>query len=90
MIHLTVHLVEQVRLCGPVYLQWMYPFERQMNTLKDYVRNRYHLEGCIVESYIAEKALAFCVEYLSNCDVIGCLLVVQLIYLSKSLWEVQT
>jgi len=71
MIHLTVHLVEQVRLCGPVYLRWMYPFERQMKTLKDYVRNRYRLEGCIVESYIAEEALAFCAEYLSNCDVIG-------------------
>ncbi|XP_024039457.1 uncharacterized protein LOC112098084 [Citrus clementina] len=71
MIHLTVHLVEQVRLCGPVYLRWMYPFERQMKTLKDYVRNRYHPEGCIVESYIAEEALAFCAEYLSNCDVIG-------------------
>ena len=71
MIHLTVHLVEQVRLCGPVYLRWMYPFERQMKTLKDYVRNRYRPEGCIVESYIAEEALAFCAEYLSNCDVIG-------------------
>ncbi|KAH9717946.1 hypothetical protein KPL71_022033 [Citrus sinensis] len=71
MIHLTVHLVEQVRLCGPVYLRWMYPFERQMKTLKDYVRNRYRPEGCIVESYIAEEALAFCAVYLSNCDVIG-------------------
>ncbi|XP_024046554.1 uncharacterized protein LOC127900287 [Citrus sinensis] len=71
MIHLTVHLVEQVRLCGLVYLRWMYPFERQMKTLKDYVRNPYHPEGCIVESYIAEEALAFCAEYLSNCDVIG-------------------
>ncbi|XP_024046598.1 uncharacterized protein LOC112100952 [Citrus clementina] len=71
MIHLTVHLVEQVRLCGPIYLQWMYSFEREVKTLKDYVRNRYRPEGCIVESYIAEEALAFCAEYLSNCDVIG-------------------
>ena len=47
----------------------MYPFERQMKTLKDYVRNRYRPEGCIVE--IAEEALTFCTEYLSNCDVIG-------------------
>ncbi|KAH9717949.1 hypothetical protein KPL71_022033 [Citrus sinensis] len=42
-----------------------------MKTLKDYVRNRYRPEGCIVESYIAEEALAFCAVYLSNCDVIG-------------------
>ncbi|KAH9743195.1 hypothetical protein KPL70_003219 [Citrus sinensis] len=42
----------------------------EMKTLKDYVRNRYRPEGCIVESYIAEEALAFCAEYLSNCGVI--------------------
>ena len=28
MIHLIVHLVREVRLCGPVYMRWMYPFER--------------------------------------------------------------
>ncbi|RVW75683.1 hypothetical protein CK203_055220 [Vitis vinifera] len=28
MLHLTVHLVREVRLCGPVYMRWMYPFER--------------------------------------------------------------
>ena len=27
MIHLTVHLVREVRLCGPVFYRWMYPFE---------------------------------------------------------------
>ncbi|KAL6558447.1 hypothetical protein OROMI_018797 [Orobanche minor] len=69
MIHLTVHLVEQVRLCGPVYFRWMYPFERGMKTLKDYVRNRYRPEGCIAESYVAEEELQFCAEYLSDCDV---------------------
>ena len=60
MIHLTVHLVEQVRLCGPVFLLWMYPFERDMKRLKGYVRNRSHPEGCIAESYIAKEALEFC------------------------------
>ena len=28
MFHLTVHLVREVRLCGPMYMRWMYPFER--------------------------------------------------------------
>ena len=49
----------------------MYPFEREMKTLKDYDRNRYRPEGSIVESYISEETLEFCAEYLSNCDVIG-------------------
>ncbi|KAI0515863.1 hypothetical protein KFK09_008531 [Dendrobium nobile] len=28
MVHLLIHLVEEVRLCGPVLYRWMYPFER--------------------------------------------------------------
>ncbi|XP_052297002.1 uncharacterized protein LOC127902216 [Citrus sinensis] len=71
MIHLPVHLVREVKLCGPVYLRWMYPFERQMKILKDYVRNRDKPEGCIAESYIAEEVIEFCIEYLSEVDAIG-------------------
>lgn len=66
MIYLTDHLVHEVRLCGPVYLRLMYSFERNMKTLKDYVRHHNCLEGCITESYIIEKALELCDEYLSN------------------------
>ncbi|XP_024046507.1 uncharacterized protein LOC112100875 [Citrus clementina] len=71
MIHLTIHLVNEVRLCGPVYLRWMYPFERNMKGLKAYVRNRNNPEGCIAESYIAEEALEFCAKYVSNMRTIG-------------------
>ena len=71
MIHLTVHLVREVRVCGPVYFRWMYPFERFMKVLKGYVQNCNHPEGCIVECYIAEEAIEFCIEYLSNVDAIG-------------------
>ena len=71
MIHLTVHLVREVRLCGLVYLRWMYPFERFMKVLKSYVNNRNRPEGCIIECYIAEEAIEFCTEYLSNVDTIG-------------------
>ncbi|RVW34726.1 hypothetical protein CK203_110699 [Vitis vinifera] len=70
MLHLTVHLVREVRLCGPVYLRWMYPFERFMKVLKGYVRNRNRPEGCIAECYITEEAIEFCTEYLSNVDAI--------------------
>ncbi|RVW18016.1 hypothetical protein CK203_112664 [Vitis vinifera] len=71
MLHLTVHLVREVRLCGPVYMRWMYPFERYMKVLKGYVRNHNRPEGCIAECYIAEEALEFCTEYLSGMDAIG-------------------
>ena len=71
MLHLTVHLVREVRLCGTIYFRWMYPFERFMKFLKEYLRNHNHLEGCIVECYIAEEAIEFCAKYLSNTDVVG-------------------
>ncbi|XP_075486329.1 uncharacterized protein LOC142525932 [Primulina tabacum] len=71
MIHLTVHLVREVRLCGPVYFRWMYPFERSMKVLKSYVGSRKHPEGCIVQRYSAEEAIEFCSEYLNDLDPIG-------------------
>ena len=51
----------------------MYLFERFMKVLKGYVWNRNLPEGCIVECYIAEKAIEFCTDYLSNVDAIGIL-----------------
>ncbi|XP_052289966.1 uncharacterized protein LOC127899867 [Citrus sinensis] len=66
-----VHLVREVKLCGPVYLRWIDQFERQMKILKDYVQNRDKPEGCIAESYIAKEAIEFCIEYLYEVDEIG-------------------
>ncbi|VVA13172.1 Hypothetical predicted protein, partial [Prunus dulcis] len=70
MVHLVVHLVREVRLCGPVYFRWMYLFERYMKVLKEYVQNRNHLEGCIAERYIAKDAVEFCTEYLSDVSIV--------------------
>jgi hypothetical protein len=39
MTHLPYHLVQGPDFCGPVTTRWMYPIERYMKTLKDYVRN---------------------------------------------------
>ncbi|KAL0552008.1 hypothetical protein IC582_011101 [Cucumis melo] len=44
MIHLTVHIVREVKLCGSIYLRWMYPFERFMKVIKNSVWNRYRPE----------------------------------------------
>jgi len=33
MVHLLVHLVREIKFCGPVYLRWMYPIERYMKIL---------------------------------------------------------
>ncbi|BBN70547.1 transposable element gene, partial [Prunus dulcis] len=71
MVHLVVHLVREVRLCGPVYFRWMYPFERYMKVLKGYVQNRTRPEGCIAERYIAEEAVEFCTQHLSDVSTVG-------------------
>ncbi|KAL6272496.1 hypothetical protein ACE6H2_023188 [Prunus campanulata] len=71
MVHLVVHLVREVRLCGPVYFRWMYPFERYMKVLKGYVQNRTRPEGCIAERYIAEEAVEFCTDHLSDVSTVG-------------------
>ena len=71
MVHLIVHLVREVKLGGPVYLRWMYPFERYMKVLKGYVRNLNRPEGSIVQNYIAEEAIEFCSEYLRDVSAIG-------------------
>ncbi|XP_073120763.1 uncharacterized protein [Henckelia pumila] len=70
MVHLTVHLVREVKLCGPVWYRQMYPFERFMKILKGYVRNRNRPEGCIAECYVAEEAVEFCSDYMSNVHTI--------------------
>ncbi|CAL2266271.1 unnamed protein product [Prunus armeniaca] len=51
--------------------RWMYPFERYMKVLKGYVQNRTRPEGCIAERYIAEEAVEFCTEHLSDVSTVG-------------------
>nr|GEV68942.1 hypothetical protein [Tanacetum cinerariifolium] len=49
MVHLVSHIVEEIKIAGPVFLRYMYPFKRYMGFLKEYVRNRYRPEGSIIQ-----------------------------------------
>ncbi|XP_078150750.1 uncharacterized protein LOC144546092 [Carex rostrata] len=71
MVHLTVHLIREIKMCGPVFLRYMYPFERYMGLLKAYVRNRYRPEGSIVRAYAAEEVIEFCTNYMDDVKAIG-------------------
>ncbi|CAL8073341.1 unnamed protein product [Prunus armeniaca] len=42
-----------------------------MKVLNGYVQNRNHPEGCIAERYIAEEAVEFCTENLSDVSTVG-------------------
>ncbi|KAI5312920.1 hypothetical protein L3X38_042094 [Prunus dulcis] len=44
---------------------------RYMKVLKGYVQNRTRPEGCIAERYIAEEAVEFCTQHLSDVSTVG-------------------
>jgi hypothetical protein len=71
MVHLTVHLVEEAKICGLHFLHYMYPFERFMGILKHFVRNKARSEGSIAESYVIESVINFCVDYMDDVAPIG-------------------
>jgi hypothetical protein len=54
MTHLLVHLVEEIRILGPVFLHNMFPFERFMGVFKKYIHNRARPEGSISKGYGTE------------------------------------
>ena len=69
MIHLMLHLPEEAILGGPVYMRWMYPFERYLKKLKDYVRNAAKLEGSIAEGYVVDETLTFFSRYFDDVEI---------------------
>jgi len=62
--HLLVHLVDQIRSLGPIYLHQMFRFERLMKIFKRYVRNGFRPKGGMVEGWPTKEAIEFCAYYL--------------------------
>ncbi|KAK9054123.1 hypothetical protein SSX86_025200 [Deinandra increscens subsp. villosa] len=71
MVHLVCHIVQEIKACGPVFLRYMYPFERFMGVLKGHVRNRNRPEGSIVEGYTSEEVTHFCEGYMEDLNSAG-------------------
>ncbi|KAL4573772.1 hypothetical protein LXL04_020589 [Taraxacum kok-saghyz] len=66
MVHLPIHLVNEIMLGGPVQYRWMYFMERYLCKLKSYVRNKSRPEGSIAEGYLIEECLTFCSRYMHD------------------------
>jgi hypothetical protein len=71
MMHLLVHLVEEISILGPVFLHNIFPFERFMGVLKKYVCNRARPEGSIVKGYGIEEVIEFCADFVPDLKPIG-------------------
>ncbi|XP_021747879.1 uncharacterized protein LOC110713739 [Chenopodium quinoa] len=60
------HLVEEIRLGGPICNRCMYAIERFLHELKDDVRNKACPEGSMAEAYWAKECLRFCARYINR------------------------
>jgi hypothetical protein len=65
-VHLLIHLIDDIQLAGAVSTGWMFFFERYMKTLKIYVRQKAHPEGCMAEGYVLNEGFFFLCEFLGN------------------------
>ena len=66
--HLPIHLADEALLGGAIQFRWMYPIERYLLTLKQYVRNRARPEGTIAKGYLKEECMNFCAQYLNDVE----------------------
>ncbi|XP_021755964.1 uncharacterized protein LOC110721140 [Chenopodium quinoa] len=71
MVYLLIHLVREIRYCGPVHMRNQWYFERKMKTYKGYVTNAFHPEGCIAERLFYEEVLAHTGDFFLKSKRIG-------------------
>ncbi len=69
MSHLTLHIVEELDICGLVHTRWMYPIEWAMKVFKGYVHHRSRPEASMAEGYIFDETIGFVTKYLQDFHV---------------------
>ena len=71
MVHLLVHIVEDIIQLGPTFLHSMMPFERMNGVIKGYVRNMSRPEGSIARGFLTEECISYCTNYLGIENPVG-------------------
>ncbi|KAL2904445.1 Formamidopyrimidine-DNA glycosylase [Bienertia sinuspersici] len=66
MVHLPVHLVEEIKLGGPVAIRCMYAIERYLRELKSDARNKGRPEASMAEGFLAKECARFVARHLSK------------------------
>jgi hypothetical protein len=66
-----MHMVNQIEQLGPVYLHQMWTYEQFMSTLNRYIHNRAYPEGSMIETYMTEEAINWCMRYIRDGRAIG-------------------
>ena len=62
MVHLCVHIVDDIIDPGPSFLHNMMPFERMNGIIKGFVCN-------IVQGYLTQECISFCKNFLYGADL---------------------
>jgi hypothetical protein len=66
MVHLILHLMDELDMCGPVHTRWMYYVERLNKVLKGYVRNMAQPEASMVIEYLMDETLGLITKYMDQ------------------------
>jgi hypothetical protein len=64
MIHLILHVVEELNICGLVHSKWMYSIEWFIKIFKGYVRNKARLEASMAKGYVYDEMIGFVIKYM--------------------------
>ena len=64
--HYLIHQVEEIELCGPGHTRSMWMVERNLKSLKDFVRKRASPEGSMVQGYMVYQSMVYISQYLPN------------------------
>ena len=59
MVHLLVHVVDDIIQLGPTFLHNMMPFERLNGVIKGFVRNRSRPDGSIAKGFLIYECISF-------------------------------
>ena len=64
MMHLPIHLVEELFIAISVHTRWMFPYERYMKVPKGYFKNRAIPQGSMANAYMQKESIGFLNENL--------------------------
>jgi hypothetical protein len=62
--HYLIHQVEEIELCGPVHTRSMWMVERQLKSLKGFVRQKTGPKGSMVEGHMVYQCMVYISQYL--------------------------
>ena len=57
--HYLIHQIEEIELCGPINSRSMWMVERNLNSLKDFVRKRACSKDSMVQGYMVCQPMVY-------------------------------